>query len=180
MNDGQAPVEGQLVSAPAIKAGGHIFMPAVFGSGDARKLHKLSQREAKFLKVLLETQSYERAGAEIGVDYEAAKRWGKRKAVQAYIHDMLEQKALAEGLTLQKLLAKLNQAVDGDLVLKEGQTEAIKIAARLLRPAVAVQVNNLTQNNINAGAGPSPYSGLSAAESAELLKQRLGDLNALR
>lgn len=154
---------------------GHMFTPVVFGRAG---LHRLSQRESKFIKCILETGSLDMAADEVGIARKAAKRYSERKSIQKYLRDMMEQKALAQGLTLEKLMARLNQAIDGTTVMSEGQLDAIKIASRILRPdncgssgkSVSVTVNQ--QNNFN---GPSPYSALSREELLADLKSALSD-----
>lgn len=124
---------------------------------------------------MLATGSEELAGQEIGIDLETSKKFAKRTAVRAYLHDMLEQKALATGLTVEKLMAKLHLAIEGELLLTDTQLDSVKVAAKILRPAggPSVIVNNNTQ--INNG-GPSPYEGMDLKELSGAMRSRLEDI----
>lgn len=175
----EKPLEGTLVPTPTLKVGGHVFVPVVFGKGADVKLHKLSQREAKFVKKLLDTGSLEHAALEIGVSLEAGKRYAKRPAIQRYLYDMLEQRALASGLTIEKLLAKVHEQIEGRVTLTEAQMEGIKVAARLLRPTSPALSLTVNQQNNNF-SGPSPYAGLTVDEIRTALVKRGEDLSALR
>lgn len=167
------PIEGQIVKTETVSAGGHIFTPVVFGAGNAQALHMLSQREARFIQKFLATGNLDFACQEIGVADSVGRKYLKRPAVKKYVEDMLTRAALAQGLTLNTLLAKLHQAIEGAIVLTDTQTDALKIAARVLKPASSVSIN-LQQNNIHAA--PSPYADMSAEQLASEIRATLADL----
>ena len=181
VSDG-VPVE---VRTRARRVGGRSFIPVVFQApalGSPVHVHRLSTREAKFIRRLLDTGSLALAAEEVGVTKRAALAFSRKRNIQAYLHDMLAQKALAAGLTIEKLLAKLNLAIDGSVILSDPQLDAIKTAARILRPSDggspqvsigSVSVN--TQNNFQAG-GPSPYAALTREELLLELRSAVQDI----
>lgn len=158
-----------------VKVGGHVFTPVIFGKG---QLHKLSRREDLFVKKLLSTGgNIAMAAQEIGISLEAAKRYVKRAPIKKYLGDMLERAARANGLTIQKLMAKIDALIEGELELTKEQLEGVKIAAKILRPAgtqVNVQVNQ--QNNV---FGNSPYAGMNAEQLVAANHARLKEIDAL-
>lgn len=177
MNDPR-PIDGQLAPAKSeqVVAGGHVFSPVILGKGDGQTLHRLSQREQRFVSKFLDTNNIELASLEIGIDAEAGKKYIRRPAIKEYLRDMLEQRALAQGLTLDKLMATLHKAVDGIIDLTPSQRDAIKTAAKILKPSImSLQVNNTQINNNGASAGNSPYAKMSGAELENEWRQRLAD-----
>lgn len=170
------PIDATVIETPAkVEAGDHVFIPVIFGAGT---LHKLSKREDLFILKLLETGGNLRAAClEIGVEMEAGRKYLKRKHIKAYLDDMFKRAARARGLNVDKLLAKLDGAIDGHEDLTEKQMEAIKTAAKILRPSGAVNVN-LTQQTINVGN--SPIAKLNVQEITATMQSRLKEIHALQ
>lgn len=162
-----------IVPQRVLQVGKHIFVPVIMTDliGGKKFLHRLSQREANFLRVLLETGSMDSAAEEIGISPDRGARFARRLHIQKYLHDMLEQKALAMGLTVEKLLAKLNLQVDGEAELTDKQMEAIKTAARILKPNIPSV--NLTVNSQVNNVTVDPYSKLSGKELIEGIRGAL-------
>jgi hypothetical protein len=157
----QAAIAGQ----EGVVVAGHIFKPVVFGKGT---LHKLSQREARLLDKFLETSNIELAAEEIGVTAATARGYLKRAHIKAYIQDMLKQAAQARGLTLDKLMSKLHQGIEGEIALTGNQLEMIKTAAKILKPSTpGVQIN--VQNNTYE----SNFSGMTPDQLTAAMRDRL-------
>lgn len=161
--DAPLPVPYQPPPPGCLSIKGKFFAPVVFGQG---KIHRLSQREMKALERYLETGSEQAAAQEIGVSPATIRAYLKRKHVQAYVTDMLRRHAFANGMTIQNLLGKLAQCIEGELTLTPTQLEACKAAARILKPSVPGSVvNNVQVNN-------SVYNGMSAEELTAALQER--------
>lgn len=174
MADDKQPIDAEIVEKPAtLKVAGHVFTPVIFGTGT---LHRLSQREEKFINRFLATGgSLELACIEIGVDKEAGKRYLKRPAIKKYVEDMLTRAARANGLTMNKLLEKIDGVIEGTLAMTKEQLEGIKIAARILRPSgINVTLNQQNNNFGGASAAPNPYEKLSSPELAAETLKRIG------
>lgn len=154
-----APVAAAIaIPSKPIKVAGHIFAPVIFGKTEMGRhiLHKLSQREAKFLAVYCGTWSLKKACEEIGLEVKRGERYLNRKHVRTFVLDQLKQKALANGVSVDYLVSRFREAFDGTVVLSEGELEAGKVLARLLKPsapAVAVTLNQQT-NNFNSANNP--------------------------
>lgn len=157
-----------IIDSQALEAGGHVFKPVVFGKGE---VHKLSQREAKFLDAWLASFNLPLACMEIGITQEAGKNYLKKPHIKRFVDDMLRQKAFAAGLTIDKLLSTMNQALDGTIDMTPSQRDAMKTAAKVLRPSGS-QIN-INQNTINVPAANSPYAAMSMNELATELKEKI-------
>lgn len=121
---------------------------------------ELSAREHQFLAVYIDTFNLYAAAAEMGMDRRTARKFVRSERVCGYIAYRVRQKAQAQGLTLDKVMAKLNGAIDGTDPLDESQLTALGHAGRLLKPATASLVFNQQNNFGAAGAAPpaSPYA----------------------
>lgn len=163
------PIDAQIVERKTLTRERHKFVPVLFGDGKKKVLHKMSHREAKFLAKYLATMSVSEACKEIGLGQDMGARYLKRKAIKKFLEDKFQERALAQGLTVDKLLAKLSQHIDGAVELTDSQMEGVKTAAKILRPAGA-SGPHLTQVNVNVNVANSPYAELSDADLQAQLK----------
>lgn len=152
---------------PGVLVRGHVFRPVVIGKG---QLHRLSTREARFLDKFLETGNLDIACQEIGIANGTGINYLKRPHIKRYIEDMTRQQALAAGLTMEKLMAKLSAGLDGEINLSKDQIEIVKVAARILRPSTPGLQINLQQNNIGSS---SPYSLMTPDQLTTAMRERV-------
>lgn len=162
------PIDTSIVERKTLTRERHTFVPVLFGDGK-KVLHKMSHREAKFCAKFLATMSLDSACLEIGLERAAGERYFKRRNIKRYLNDKLEERALAQGLTVDKLLSKLSLHIDGEMMLTESQMDGVKTAAKILRPAGS-SAPNLTQVNVNVSVGASPYEKLSESDLQDQLK----------
>lgn len=134
---------------------------------------ELSAREHQFLTVFIDTMNLYAAAAEMGMDRRTARKFVQSERVKEYIAYRIRQKASAQGLTIDKVMAKLNGAIDGTDPLDEAQLAAIGHATKILRPQAAASLTINQQNNFGAGGAPaavSPYAKMGKAELLSVMK----------
>ena len=168
-------VNPNLIPRKAKRVGGSVFKPVVFEDGSGKKLHRLSQREAKFIEKFERTQNLRLACEEIGVTLEAGQKYFDKPHIKRFCADRWKERALAEGVTLDFFLAKVKLLVDGEIEMSKSQIEGMKIGARLVSPSTPIIANQTNiQNNFNGA--PSPYANLSKEEMVEQMKKNVAEL----
>ena len=137
-------------------------------------MKRVSEREHVFLSKLLECGSVPAACKEAGITRMTAYRYKKRKHVQAYLDAMLEEKAKAEGVTIQMLMSNLHDGIRGFSTFSVSQMESLKLAAKILRPdSKQGGVNVNVQVNVE-----SPFAGMTENDLADLMRQRMSAIPA--
>lgn len=82
-----------------------------------------SQRQFKFLQVLLETNNPYVASTVSGVPLEKAMRWFKNKKFAEYFEEVKKQKAQANGITLDWIYSTAYEVMNGKRDLSRNQTK---------------------------------------------------------
>lgn len=127
----------------------------------------VSDREFKMLARYFETLNARTVAAEFSIGPRTVRNMLQSERLNAYVAWRIRQISSAAGLTMDKILAKLNGAIDGTEILSEDQISAIGHAARLLKPSVANMTFNQQNNFSERGAAPaavSPYAKLGRDE----------------
>lgn len=148
----------------------------IFDEETKKYLHGvISDRESKFVVLLVKTGNLQKAADEIGISLALARRFLRRPGVRLYISHLRRRAALAADLTLDKTAAIISRAVDGDPTVKDSQVSAAIAAAKLMTPAASKPGVNVTvnqQNNYN-GVGTSPFANLDSKAMLDELKKNL-------
>jgi hypothetical protein len=121
----------------------------------------ITDLEFRLVNRYVDTLNARAIAAEFSISLRQVRNILQRERINAYVAWRVQTAASAAALTLDKVLAKLNDAVDGTSDLSEAQLSAIGHAARILKPAAVgggVTVN--MQNNFGRGApaAESPYA----------------------
>lgn len=187
-------LEGELVPHPksgklSKKTGSYPLTPAQIRKRDRvytdvtvlkdRKFvtGRFSDRERKAIAVLLKTGNVKKAAEEIGVTPQTIYNYARRPFVRAYLEQMRSRAAGAADLTVEKLVHKMNAAVEGIEELSPSQIAAAKIAAQLVAPRVG-SGTNITVNQQNNFNGVSPFKDLDQKSMLAELQQNLLEMGA--
>lgn len=175
-------IEAELVDAPTkaifpvtSKKKEHTFSQVVVLENRSYKRVALSDREKKFVQMVIKKGEITAACAEVGISKSTGLRYMKRPMVREYIQQQKERAAKAADLTFDKVAASLSQAMDGVGEIDQMQLQATIAASRFLNPSGgapgSVNITNNTQNNY--GGGVSPFADMTQAEMEAELKRGL-------
>lgn len=163
-------LEPELVDSYRKKKAPHTFTEiSVYEDGAIYKRGRLSDREMKFVAMMLKTGSITKSAAEIGVTPQAASKYLQRPPVAKYLERMRDRMSKAADLTIDKIAKTLSEAIDG-IEISPLQLQAASIAAKFLRPDKGPSVVINSQTNYN---GTSPFAGLEQAAMLDEIKRNL-------
>lgn len=175
-----APPEPGAIVVPAVTAAASAARKSQVGKRETPKQIvsypvngmqvdvELSAREYNVITRYIDSLNIFAAAAEFGMGYRATRRFMESPRVAGYVSYRFKQKAAAASLTTDKVLAKLNGAIDGTDPITDVQLTAIGHATKFLKPTASTQITLNQQNNFSSGGPPpaaaSPYAKMGRVE----------------
>ncbi len=138
---------------------------------------ELSAREHRLMTIFIDTLNPSAVAAEMGMNVRTVKKFLQSGRVNEYVAYRVRMKAGAQGLSLDKVMAKLNGAIDGTDPMDEAQLSAVGHAVKILKPqGPSVTFNQ--QNNFGQGQSPaaeSPYAKMGRSELIDKMRDVISD-----
>ena len=152
-----------------------ILVPSKLGGENPPEVHRITREEKEAADTFVKLGSYELASNELGIDAGTVLERTRTPATQLYIKQRALLAASAAGLTVDKILATINDCIDGVKDLTPSQARALDLGAKILKLVQPSSHLHLTQNNTT-----NYWNGKSDEEMDQEIEERLRYMKVVR